>query len=156
MEIVEVLQQASCRRQRSGIIGFELVFVGQNNTDFNVIFCYASCFQKVNFQEFNLCTYINFELPSSFLSALCMLLEEQAVLCGNNRSSRPEVFCEKGVLRHFAKFTGKYPYQRLFFNKVADLACNFIKNNLWHRCFPVNFAKFLGTPFLQNTSGSCF
>ena len=24
---------------------------------------------------------------------------------------------------------------------------------LWHKCFPVNFAKFLITPFLQNTSG---
>ena len=24
---------------------------------------------------------------------------------------------------------------------------------LWHRCFPVNFAKLLRTPFLQNTSG---
>ena len=23
----------------------------------------------------------------------------------------------------------------------------------WHRCFPVNFAKFLRTPFLQNISG---
>ena len=23
---------------------------------------------------------------------------------------------------------------------------------LWHRCFPVNFGKFLRTPFLQNTS----
>ena len=23
---------------------------------------------------------------------------------------------------------------------------------LWHRCFPVNFVKFLRTPFLQNTS----
>ena len=23
----------------------------------------------------------------------------------------------------------------------------------WHRCFPVNFAKFLRAPFLQNTSG---
>ena len=27
-------------------------------------------------------------------------------------------------------------------------ACNFIKKSLWHRCFPVNFAKFLRTPFL--------
>ena len=25
-----------------------------------------------------------------------------------NRSSRPEVFCKKGVLRNFAKFTGKH------------------------------------------------
>ena len=24
---------------------------------------------------------------------------------------------------------------------------------LWHRYFPVNYAKFLRTPFLQNTSG---
>ena len=27
------------------------------------------------------------------------------------------------------------------------------KNRLWHRCFPVNFVKFLRTSFLQNTSG---
>ena len=32
-------------------------------------------------------------------------------------------------------------------------ACNFIKKRLWHRCSPVNFAKFLRTPFLQNSSG---
>ena len=28
-----------------------------------------------------------------------------------------------------------------------------LKKKLWHRCFPVNFVKFLRTPFLQNTSG---
>ena len=28
-----------------------------------------------------------------------------------------------------------------------------LKKRLWHRCFPMNFAKFLRTPFLQNTSG---
>ena len=37
------------------------------------------------------------------------------------RSSRPEVFCEKGVLRNFAKFTGKHLCQSPFFNKVAGL-----------------------------------
>ena len=30
------------------------------------------------------------------------------------------------------------------------------KKSLWHRCFPVNFAKFLRTSFLQNSSGGCF
>ena len=30
-----------------------------------------------------------------------------------------------------------------------------LKKRLWHRCFPVNFAKFLGTSFLQNPSGGC-
>ena len=29
------------------------------------------------------------------------------------------MFCKKGVLRNFAKFTGKHMCQRLFFNKVA-------------------------------------
>ena len=33
----------------------------------------------------------------------------------------------------------------LFFNKVAGLRPFY---RLWHRCFPVNFAKFLRTPFL--------
>ena len=27
-----------------------------------------------------------------------------------------------------------------------------LKKKLWHRCFPVKFAKFLKTPFSQNTS----
>ena len=33
-----------------------------------------------------------------------------------------------------------------------------LKKRLWHRCFQVIFAKFLGTPtpFLQNVSGGCF
>ena len=31
-----------------------------------------------------------------------------------------------------------------------------INKRLRHRCVPVNFAKFLGTAFLQNTSGGCF
>ena len=33
----------------------------------------------------------------------------------------PEVFYKKGILRNFAKFTGKRLCQRLFFNKVAGL-----------------------------------
>ena len=28
-----------------------------------------------------------------------------------------------------------------------------LKKRLWHGCFPLNFVKFLRTPFLQNTSG---
>ena len=37
------------------------------------------------------------------------------------RSSRPELFCKKGVLRDFAKFTGKHLCQNFFFNNVAGL-----------------------------------
>ena len=41
--------------------------------------------------------------------------------CQMLRSSRPEVFCKKGILRNFARFTGKHLCQSLFFNKVAGL-----------------------------------
>ena len=37
------------------------------------------------------------------------------------RSSRPEVFCKKGVFSNFAKITEKDLCQSLFFNKVASL-----------------------------------
>ena len=74
-----------------------------------------------------------------------------------SRSSRPEVFCKKGVLRKFAKFTGEHLCQGFFFNKVAGLtSATLLKSRLWLRCFPVNYTKLLRTPFLQNTSGSCF
>ena len=61
----------------------------------------------------------------------------------NYRSSHQRFSVKKGVLRNFGKLTGKHLCQGLFFNK---------KKRLWHRCFPVNFAKFLRTSFLQNTS----
>ena len=38
-------------------------------------------------------------------------------------------------------------------NKVAGLRpAILLKKRLWDRCFPVNFAKFLRAPFLQNIS----
>ena len=59
-----------------------------------------------------------------------------------NRSSRTDGFCKKAVLRNFKKCTGKHLCQSLFLNKATSL-------RLWHRCFPVNFVKFLRTPFLK-------
>ena len=66
----------------------------------------------------------------------------------NGKSSRPEVFCQKSILRNFVKFTGKHLCQSLFFNKVAALRpATLLKMRLRHRCFPVNFVKFVRTPF---------
>ena len=61
----------------------------------------------------------------------------------------PVVLYKKGVLKNFAKLTGKHLCQTLFFNKVTTL----FKKRLWHRCFPVTFAKSLRTPFLRSNSG---
>ena len=89
-------------------------------------------------------------LPGSGQKGLISSLK----LATKNRSSHRRCSVRKGVLRNFALFTGKYQCQRLFFNKVAGLRpVTLAKKRLWHRCFSANFATFLRTPFLQNTSG---
>ena len=35
----------------------------------------------------------------------------------------------------------------------TEASATLLKKRLWHKCFSVNFLKFLRTPFLQNTSG---
>ena len=69
------------------------------------------------------------------------------------KSSHQRCSVKKGVLRNFSKSTGKHLCQSLFFSKVAGALATLLKKRLWHRCFPVNFAKFLRTPFSQNTAG---
>ena len=70
------------------------------------------------------------------------------------KSSHQRCSMKQGVLRNFTKFTGKYLCQNIIVNKVAGLRpATLLKKRLWHRCFPVNFVKFLRTRFLQNTSG---
>ena len=62
-------------------------------------------------------------------------------------------FLKKVVIENFTKFIGKHLCQSLFFNEVAGLSpATLLKKRRWHRCFPVNFVKFLRTPLLQNTS----
>ena len=50
------------------------------------------------------------------------------------------------------------PFSKLcnLVNAIAGRSATLLKKRLWHRCFSVNFAKFLRTPFLQNTSGGYF
>ena len=43
--------------------------------------------------------------------------------------------------------------ESLFFNKIAVLKpAALLKKRIWYKYFPVDFAKFLRTPFSQNTS----
>ena len=57
------------------------------------------------------------------------------------RSSRPEVFCKKVVLRNFGKFTGKHLCQSLYFDKVAGQASDFIKIETLAQVFSCEFSK---------------
>ena len=63
------------------------------------------------------------------------------------RSSHPEVFCKKGVIRNFAKFTGKYLCRSLF-SKVAGLRPFFIKKETLTQVFSCEFCE-----MSKNTSG---
>ena len=64
---------------------------------------------------------------------------------------------KNGVLKNFAKYTGKHLCQSLLFNKVAGFRpTNLLKKRLWHRCFPVNFTQFLRTPFYRTSPEDCF
>ena len=57
------------------------------------------------------------------------------------RSSRPEVFCKKVVLKNFGKFTGKHLCQSLYFDKVAGQASDFIKIETLAQVFSCEFSK---------------
>ena len=71
--------------------------------------------------------------------------------CGRNshslnaikhRSTRPEVFCKKGVLKNFTqKFTGKYLCQSLFFNSYRPQTCNLIEKKTLAQVFSCEFCE---------------
>ena len=67
------------------------------------------------------------------------------------------MFCRKGILINFVKFTGKHLWQSHFLRKKRDSdtgaflwilgPATLLKKRPLNRYFPVNFAKFLRTPF---------
>ena len=62
-------------------------------------------------------------------------------LVGFYRSSHRKRSLRKGVLRNFAKFTGKHLCQRLFFNQVADLSLQLYKKGTLTQVFSCEFSE---------------
>ena len=94
---------------------------------------------------------LGFTVFQNVLSSLTLL---------TSGSSLPEVFCRKGVLRNFAKFTGKRLWQSLFFNKVTG-ECNSIKRETLSQVFSWEFCEIYKNAFfyripLLTASGLCF
>ena len=70
-----------------------------------------------------------------------------------SRSSHPEVFLRKAVLKICCKFAGEY----LCRNAISvKLQSNFIKIALRHGCSSVNLLHVFRTSFSRNTSGWLF
>ena len=67
----------------------------------------------------------------------------------NILTQSPEVFYRKSCSWKFRKIHRKTPAPEFFLIKLQVWG-------LWHRCFPVNFTKFLRTPFFRRPLDDCF
>ena len=81
-------------------------------------------------------TVVYMEIPTHLLS---MRMSSTKV-----QKQPPEVLCKKKCSYKIRKIHCKTPVPE---------SLNFIKKETLRRCFPMNFAKFLKTPFLHNISG---
>ena len=72
------------------------------------------------------------------------------LLSGFLRSSHPEVFLRKGVLKIYSKFTWEHPCRSVISIKLQS---NFIEITLRHGCSLVNLLHIFRKPFLRSTSG---
>ena len=96
-------------KRHSGILVKNLAeVVWDDLSSYNKTFYCSEVRQLIWPIHFIVCTY--FELMPECEST-------DALKYGKYRSSRPEVFCKKGVLRNFSKFTGKHLCHSLFFWK---------------------------------------
>ena len=70
------------------------------------------------------------------------------------RSSRPEVFCNEGVVKIFAKFAGKHLCWNLFLKKI----CKFIKNETPTQLFSHGSCEIFKNIFVIefNSPSDCF
>ena len=85
----------------------------------------------------------------------CLSHFEKMLLSGarrssNCRSSHPEVFLRKAVLKIYSKFTGEHPCPSVISIKFQS---NFIEMTLRCGCCPVNLLYIFRTPFPKNISG---
>ena len=69
------------------------------------------------------------------------------------RSSRPEVFLRKAVLKVCSKFTGEHSFQSVISIKFQS---NFDEITFRQGCSHVSWLHILRTPFSKNTSGRLF
>ena len=81
---------------------------------------------------------------------MAILINCTGKFCYGHENFQNTEAATKGFLKNLTKFMGKHLCQSLFFNKVAGLRpANLLERRVRHKCFSVNFVKFLRTTFLQ-------
>ena len=101
-----------------------------------------------NFKNFKNLHLFSKEAPFFFQSInfIWQLPKKRSIF----RSSHPEVFLKKGVLKICNKFTGEHPCRSAISIKLQS---NFIEITLRHGCSPVNLLPYFRTPFTKKISG---
>ena len=95
----------------------------------------------------------SFSLKPSFHLSFSLLVKHFVKTWDNYRSSHPEMFPEKAVLKICSKFTGGHPCRSVISIKLQS---NFIEITLWHGCSPVNLLHIFRTPFSRTPLDGCF
>ena len=101
------------------------------------------------FLQLKFCLKQSFYLTLMTLEKLCLLLLEFFLSRSKFRSSHPEVFLGKGVLKICRKFTGEHQCQSVI---LIKLLCNFIEIALRRGYSLVNLLHIFRIPFPRNTS----
>ena len=105
---------------------------------------YFNCFSTVFSRNLSKKTILNMIIRNYF-KLLLTNIENSEVATGC-------VVLKKVFWKNLAKFKGKHLCHFLFCALLATL----LKKRIWHRYFPMNFAKFLRPLSCQNNSGRMF
>ena len=76
------------------------------------------------------------------------LAEEIGELIKNGAETAVRSYSVKKMFLKISKNSQENTCTRVSFLIRLMAVCNFVKERDWHRCFPVNLAKFLRTPLL--------
>ena len=96
----------------------------KDHADFHKVIVTVSCFNGKHLLLF----YFQYFLQGAEHEHTSNQLLHGYNLKKSDRSSRPEMFCRKEVLRNFTKFTGKHPCRSILLNKIAGLRLFFTEH----------------------------
>ena len=118
-------------------------------TDFGVSYLIQNFVNKINIKLWNDCqVYLTDDFHYKVDQNRVILATLDSLL-DHGRSSRPEAFLGKVVLKIWRKFTGEHPCWSVISIKLQS---NFIVITLWHGCSPANLLHIFRIPVLKYTS----